>query len=75
MTAPPDDGLAHIATYLRQLAARDDLRPDARTLCKHANDLDRADRELRHLRALPAPGNRRKPNEIRLDRAYCARRG
>ena len=53
MTAPPNYGLASIATYLSQLAARSDLRPDAKTLRKHANHLDRADRELRHLSALP----------------------
>ena len=44
MTAAPDDGLPqHIATYPRQPAASEDLRPDPGALRRHANDLDRAD--------------------------------
>ena len=46
MTAPPDHGLARIATFLRPLAAREELRADAGALLEHANYLDRADREL-----------------------------
>lgn len=52
MTALPDRGLSRIATSLRNLARLDSLHPHAEKLRDHAAQLDRADRELRHLRGL-----------------------
>lgn len=52
MTELPDRGLSGIATSLRNLARLDSLHPHAEKLRDHAATLDRADRELRHLRGL-----------------------